>query len=399
MSGIKYKKKRICLDVFSRLTVPATLGGAVETLYEILMEQNEIYNELDLYIVCSYNKEAKKKSKKYRNTKVIYVRKNDFEKRIYNKIVKILNSFLKPKKELLQYDFAKENKALLKTKADIYVTNGCGANYYPVEKKVGRDNMYYYLHCEANANEDSDRIFGHTISVSDYIKRSYYKTSGCSSEDGIVIRNCTREEIFSKRISADEKAELRKKLGFEEDDFVVLYTGRLAENKGPHVLIDALEKVEIKKVKLLICGAVNSGLQTKDNYLTFFTDKVNKNVDRVRYTGYIDHNELYKYYQVADIQVVPSLWEEPAGLVAIEGMYSGLPLIVTESGGMVEYISSDCAIVVKKDDNLATAIAENIVKLKENSDLRERMREEGIKKASLYTRREYYRQFAKIFSN
>lgn len=57
--------------------------------------------------------------------------------------------------------------------------------------------------------------------------------------------------------------------------------------------------------------------------------------------------------------MIPSLCEDAAPLVPIEGMCSGLPLIVTDSGGMIEYIDDACALVVSRDEivkNLTKAI-------------------------------------------
>lgn len=74
--------------------------------------------------------------------------------------------------------------------------------------------------------------------------------------------------------------------------------------------------------------------------------------EQIRNLGYIPNNALYRYYQASDLQVIPSLWKETAGIVAIEGMLSGLPLIVTRSGGMVEYVDETCAKILERDDRL-----------------------------------------------
>lgn len=84
-----------------------------------------------------------------------------------------------------------------------------------------------------------------------------------------------------------------------------------------------------------------------------------QDTDRIRFTGYIENAELYQYYQCADMQVVPSMWEEAAGLVAIEGMLSGLPLVVTKSGGLVEYAPKEVAMQIERNgivENLKMAI-------------------------------------------
>ena len=55
---------------------------------------------------------------------------------------------------------------------------------------------------------------------------------------------------------------------------------------------------------------------------------------------------------MADVQVVCSICEEAAGLVAIEGMMSGLPLIITDSGGLPEYVGENAYAVLKKKNAL-----------------------------------------------
>ena len=57
-------------------------------------------------------------------------------------------------------------------------------------------------------------------------------------------------------------------------------------------------------------------------------------------------------YQLGNIAVLPSMWEEPAGMTMVEAVVSGLPLITTNSGGIPEYISDDVAVLLDRDENL-----------------------------------------------
>ncbi|RZM15673.1 glycosyltransferase [Lactobacillus delbrueckii] len=94
---------------------------------------------------------------------------------------------------------------------------------------------------------------------------------------------------------------------------------------------------------------------------------------RVIFTGYVDHAELYKYHNIADCAVVPSVWEEPAGLVVIEALMSGDPLIVTRVGGATEYVNDKSAIIVDRGAKIEENLKEAILKIKENPKLRKRM--------------------------
>ena len=117
--------------------------------------------------------------------------------------------------------------------------------------------------------------------------------------------------------------------------------------------------------------------------------------ERIVFTGYIENNDLYKYYQVADVQVVPSLWEEAAGLVTIEGMCSGLPLIVTKSGGMVEYIDEQCAMIVDRKE-IVKNLTRAICMAQSDSIWRAKASEVGLKRAEHFSEERYFESFISI---
>ena len=103
-----------------------------------------------------------------------------------------------------------------------------------------------------------------------------------------------------------------------------------------------------------------------------------------------------KYYAISDIQIVPSIGQEGAGLVTIEGMASGLPLIITESGGMVEYATKDCSLQVPINEQLPDNLASAIIELANNPKLREELGKNGRKRAELFSEEKYYKNFVSL---
>ena len=93
------------------------------------------------------------------------------------------------------------------------------------------------------------------------------------------------------------------------------------------------------------------------------------------------------------MQAIPSMCEEAAGLVGIEGMAAGLPLVVTHSGGLQEYVSSDCSIVVERDDNLIESLADAILTLRDDPSKRARMAQAGVERSRLFDTKAMYSQF------
>jgi len=118
--------------------------------------------------------------------------------------------------------------------------------------------------------------------------------------------------------------------------------------------------------------------------------------DRIIFTGYIDYNDMPSIYQLGNIAVLPSMWEEPAGMTMVEAVVSGLPLITTNSGGIPEYISDDVAVLLDRDENLVDNIRDTIVKIKEHPMEYDYIKKSRDKFMEKYKLDKYYNDFASI---
>lgn len=97
-----------------------------------------------------------------------------------------------------------------------------------------------------------------------------------------------------------------------------------------------------------------------------------------------------------NIAVLPSMWEEPAGMTMVEAVVSGLPLITTNSGGIPEYISDDVAVLLDRDENLVDNIRDTIVKIKEHPMEYDYIKKSRDKFMEKYKLDKYYNDFASI---
>ena len=93
------------------------------------------------------------------------------------------------------------------------------------------------------------------------------------------------------------------------------------------------------------------------------------------------------YLQLADIAVLPSIWDEPFGLTIVEAMAVGLPLITTRSGGIPE-ICEGVAIIVDRDD-IVNNLADAILDLYKHPMKRKNMAEVSLKRAQLFDKETY----------
>ena len=261
---------------------------------------------------------------------------------------------------------------------------------------VSEENIYYHLHWTESGNIIDRQAIPNSISISEYVKNKWIKDNPQFGKN-YVVYNCVDVERFSARVK--NRDEEREKLGFTKQDFVVLFCGRFIPEKGVDKLLDAFEIIQSNKeerIKLLLIGSANYSSPQS----TSFSDNVifrAKQMDNVVYLGYIPNQIIHLYFGISDFLSVPSVWEEGAGLVAVEGMAAGLPLIITQSGGMVEYVTDDCAVKLPINDELPKSLANAIVDLSKNPERRDAMGKAGRKRAERFTKKNYYKDFLKFF--
>lgn len=139
---------------------------------------------------------------------------------------------------------------------------------------------------------------------------------------------------------------------------IILFAGRLTYLKGVDLLIKASKKYEQENVITIIAG--NGDLRKNLKELAKQLD-----VKNMYFVGHKSQNKLRELYNIADVFVMPSRMEA-FGLVAIEAIACGTPVICSDSGGMKEYITSKVGKVIKSED--ADALAKTIKTTLNNLD-------------------------------
>lgn len=390
--------KKICFISPGILPVPNTLGGAIETLLTNIITENEYHNKANITIISSYENGAYKISKSYKNTSIKYIKSSKLEIKLYNLLYRFIRKVFKKKLNFTSLYYLKSYRILKKYNYDYIVVEG--GDYLEFKKIVdyfGKKNIYLHIHHQLIPNIELDAIFDNIIGTSNFVNEEWERNSSNKNLHKYVVYNCVNENYFNKKISNNERRTIREKLGFEKDDFIVIYCGRIIKEKGVKELVQAVNLIENKKIKLLIVGSINFALECTDEYLRSIESFVKKSDNKIKFTGYIANEEVFKYYQTADVQVIPSICEEAAGLVSIEGMLSGLPLIVTKSGGLNEYVSDECSIKISKEKNLVVHIKEAIEKLYNDKNMYNNMKLAGFKRSNYFKMNKYYEDILNIF--
>ena len=134
-----------------------------------------------------------------------------------------------------------------------------------------------------------------------------------------------------------DKEEARQKLGLRDDDRILLFVGRIEPLKGVDILLGAAAQVEAESdCFVLIIGGDSAAQDGEMAHLRLLASELGIS-DRVNFLGAVDHEKLPLFYSAADVCVVPSFYES-FGLVALEAMACGVPVVSTDVGGLPEVV-------------------------------------------------------------
>jgi D-inositol-3-phosphate glycosyltransferase len=133
-----------------------------------------------------------------------------------------------------------------------------------------------------------------------------------------------------------DRSQARRELGLPDRRRIFLAVGRPAPVKGFGLLLEAIADQEFASDLLILVGEQPDGAASAGNLR-----EVSRQLglgDRVLFPGRIDHHQIAQWYSAADCVVVPS-YLESFGLVALEALACGTPVIAATTGGMAEYIA------------------------------------------------------------
>ncbi len=192
----------------------------------------------------------------------------------------------------------------------------------------------------------------------------------------------------------DDLVALRARFA-EPGERLVLLVGRLVYEKGFQLALDALPQVIRRSapahpVRFLVAGSGTHEAELRKQATRLGLDR------HGTFMGWIGDDVLHSLYRIADLCVVPSIYE-PFGLVALEAMASGCPCIVADTGGLREVVpSSDVGLRFRSRN--PRALAAMMQRVLDDDALRERLVAEASRHVLSFDWNDVARQTAAVYA-
>lgn len=335
------------------LPVPAVKGGAVETLIDSIVSENEKTKAFEIDIVsCESNCQTNNEDANYFMIHYPwYIRLGDWVSYLYTeKIKKDWRSMFLRNRYKSVYYMCKLIKCVDYSNYDAVVVENNMSLLEYVYKAMGEDFLkkcFYHMH---SVLIDNTAMIPYLVkckkilTVSDYVTNEL-KCTVPALQNTIIqkVTNGIETSAFVTNI-LDVRRRLRKEYNINNDTCVFLFMGRLSIEKGAKELLEAYTKGVFHNAVLMYVGSAISGSKKVTSYVSSMRELAKHSPNRIEFTGYISHEQINGYYYMADALVVPSIVGDAAPLTVLEGMASGIPIIAANVGGIPEYTDGYNAI-------------------------------------------------------
>ena len=223
-------------------------------------------------------------------------------------------------------------------------------------------------------------VSDYLIVPSRYAKRTFVE-KGFDPRKIFVVPYGVDLEHFSRAADHDLVAQ-------QDGKFRILYVGQIIPRKGVHYLIQAFNQLDIGNAELLLVGSL-------DDTMRSFMEVALKENPRIKHFHHLPKLELSQLYNSGSVFVLPSL-ADSWGLVVLEAMACGLPVIVTENVGSGEAVEEGINGYIIPIRNVE-ALKEKLLYLFETPDVRARMSQAALRTIDNYTWERYGQGIIKVY--
>ena len=376
------------------LPLPAVQGGAVENLTDFYLEYNNQHRLHDITIYSVWHPDVERHPALQSTVNhYIYIKVTGLWAKLKKKWYQ-LTRHEEYYHYTIEFYLQEAIKDISRRSYDIILIENRPA-YALKLKEVSNAKLVYHLHNEKldSKSEKALDIYNAAtciITVSDYIKSRVLTINHYDKKTTTVYNGIDLHAFSSCNHSIN-----RNSIGLQEDDFVMVFSGRVTAEKGIMQLIEAMTLLQdLPRIKLLVIGSSFYGNDDNENsFAKALREKAAHLSDRIIFTGFIPYAQMPNYLQIADIAVIPSVWDDPFPTTVLEAQATGLPIISTRRGGIPEQVTEESAILLDTDeyfvDNLATAIRD----LYQHPEKRKALGQAGLLHSQYFNKERFAKDF------
>lgn len=221
---------------------------------------------------------------------------------------------------------------------------------------------------ERLAMTEANLLSAPSIDIARYVATD----TGIRLEDIEIVRNPVNITKFNPQ---GEKAIVKFAAAQSDNEKIVYFAGRLEARKGIHYLVDAVPQIikTCPEARFVIVGADTNTGPGGSSVMATLKEKLAREggqeaIDRVLFVSHVPLNDMPNYYRLADVCVVPSLYDN-APYTVLEALASGKPVIASTAGGTPEYVEVEVdGLHIPKEDS--SALAKAVIEILKNDDKR-----------------------------
>lgn len=395
--------RKIMLIAASTTPIPATRGGATETMMSHLIDVNEIEKKVQFVICSYYDEEAEKLSHNYKNSKFCYYYGNYRVDDLCLLPYRVLRKVSGGRTYLCSNFIRWCVKRIKEEQPDCILVEG---NHFQVLQLSRETSLPIILHMHIDGlnitTDNGKRIVNAckgVIVISEFCAKRVCEIDAFQSQKVYVLKNTIDVDHFKCEKDDFFKKQFYRRNGLEKDDKGIMYCGRLDDQKGIGELLEAFIKIEQEGLYLLVIGSSAYKDGKKNAFVRELENRAAKSGKKIIFTGYVSQNELPKYFSLPMISVVPSKCQEAAGNVIIESLACELPVVATKRGGIPEYADESACLLVDCDSFLVEHLRMAIERLIFNPDVYLKKKKSARAISLQYDKNHYYSEFIRVVNS
>ncbi|MEH6956127.1 glycosyltransferase family 4 protein [Neobacillus drentensis] len=346
-------KPKVAIITPGSFPIPSSRSSSVETVVE--MQTNVLQNDIQFTV---FGKKTKDLPSVDKQGNISYVR--IIYRHWTRYLSKVISKLSKLNPDIIQIENRPKYIPLIRHKfQNALIILSLHSTMFISKSHIEKEALISNLH-------QADKIIVNSHFLKDYL----IKLTDCDANKVIVNYLGVDTTQFQSKWSLNQinnKEKFIKQMNLVGRK-IILFVGRLRKIKGIHKILRAMPSIiqAVPDTLLLIAGSAFYGSERGTIYVDKLFELAKNFPEHVRFVSFIPHEEIHHWFEAAEIVLVPSIGQEAFGLVNVEAMACGVPVIATKMGGMPEVIEHGRTGYLIDPQNIEVELSNCVIQLLNN---------------------------------